>query len=165
MELIKIGKVGKTHGFKGHLKIFIDEFYMDDFEEIPAIFIQNLPYFITHKDINTDNQAIVLLEDIDTKEKAQKLQGQDIFTNKENLTEILEEAEYDFLIGFEMQDKAIGKIGIIEEIQEMPFQILAKIKQDSKEILIPLNNQFIVEIKEKKKQIIMNLPDGLLDVF
>ena len=42
---------------------------------------------------------------------------------------------------------------------------MAKIKQDSKEILIPLNNQFIVEIKEKKKQIIMNLPDGLLDVF
>ena len=71
MELIKIGKVLKTHGFKGHLKVFIDEFYMHDFEEINAIFINQLPYFIQSKDINSDAQAILLLEDIDSKEKAQ----------------------------------------------------------------------------------------------
>ena len=68
MELIKIGKIGKTHGFKGHLKVLIDEFYMQDFEDMKVVFIQQLPYFILHKDINTTSQVIILLEDIDTKD-------------------------------------------------------------------------------------------------
>lgn len=165
MELIKIGKVGKTHGFKGHLKMHVDEFYMNDFESMQAVFIQNLPYFIISRDINTDIQAIVLLEGIDNKEKAHNLQGKEIFANADDLAEIFDDAEYDILIGYELHDKKLGKIGIIENIMEMPFQILAQLKINSKEVLIPLNHDFIIKILEDKKQIIMQLPEGLLDVY
>ncbi|MCC6582299.1 MAG: 16S rRNA processing protein RimM [Chitinophagales bacterium] len=165
MELIKIGKVLKTHGYKGHLKVFIDEFYMDDFEEMKALFINNLPYFIVSKDINSDAQAIISLEEIDSKEKAHPLQGKDIFAKDDDLTEILDGEEYDHLVGYEITDKAAGKIGIIEEIVEMPFQFLAKVMKDKKEILIPLNDDFILTIDEKKKQMEMELPDGFLEIF
>lgn len=165
MELIKIGKVLKTHGYKGHLKVFVDEFYMDDFEEMKAIFINNLPYFIVSKDINSDAQAIILLEDIDNKEKAHPLQGKDIFAKDDDLTEILDGEEYDHLVGYEINDKTTGKIGIIEEIVEMPFQFLAKVMKDKKEILIPLNDDFILNIDEKKKLLEMELPDGFLEIF
>ena len=165
MELIKIGKVLKTHGYKGHLKIFVDDFYMDDFEEMKAIFVNNLPYFIVSKDINSDSQAIILLEEIDSKEKAHPLQGKDIFAKEDDLTEILDGEEYDHLVGFEMTDKQLGKIGIIEKIIEMPFQFLAQVFKDKKEILIPLNDDFILKINEKKKLVEMQLPDGFLDVF
>jgi len=164
MELIKIGKVAKTHGFKGHLKVYIDEFYMADFEDIKAIFINNLPYFIINKDINSDSQAILLLEDINTKEKAQRLQGTPIFAKDDDLTEILDGEVYDYLVGFEMYDIAAGKIGIIEEIMEMPFQFLAKIKKDDKDLLIPLNDDFIILIHEDQKRIEMQLPEGLLNI-
>jgi 16S rRNA processing protein RimM len=165
MELIKIGKVGKTHGFRGHLKMHIDEFYMDDFENMQAIFINNLPHFIISKDINSGDQAIVLLEEIDNKEKAQRFQGKDIFAKDDDLMEILDGDEYGHLTGFEMHDKKLGKIGIIEEIIEMPFQFLAKIKKNDKDLLIPLNEDFIILIKEEQKCIEMQLPEGLLDVF
>lgn len=165
MELIKIGKTLKTHGFKGHLKVFIDEFYMNDFEDMRAVFINNLPYFIISRDINSASQAIVLLEEIDTKEKAHQLQGKDIFAKEDDLTEILDGEEYDHLVGFEVVDKTTGKIGTIDEIVEMPFQFLAKVLKDKKEILIPLNDDLIVFINEKKKLVEMELPDGFLDVF
>jgi len=164
MELIKIGKVAKTHGFKGHLKVYIDEFYMADFEDIKAIFINNLPYFIINKDINSDSQAILLLEDINTKEKAQRLQGTPIFAKDDDRTEMLDGEVYDCLVGFEMYDIAAGKIGIIEEIMEMPFQFLAKIKKDDKDLLIPLNDDFIILIHEDQKRIEMQLPEGLLNI-
>lgn len=165
MELIKIGKVGKTHGFKGHLKMHIDEFYMPDFVDMKAIFIQQLPYFILHKDINTLAQAIVLLEDIDTKEKAQRLQGAEIYAKEDDLTEILEEEEYQELIGYEIIDNKQGSIGIIEHIIEMPFQIMAQLFIDKKEILIPLNDDFILKINPDKKQVKMQLPEGFLSIF
>lgn len=165
MELIKIGKVLKTHGFKGHLKVFVDEFYMDDFEEMKVVFINGLPYFILSKDINSNSQAIIFLEEIDTKEKAHPLQGKDIFAKEEDLSEILEGEEYDHLVGYEIMDITIGRIGTIVKIIEMPFQFLAQVFQDKKEILIPLNDNFIIEINEKKKLVEMKLPDGFLDVF
>lgn len=165
MELIKIGKVLKTHGFKGHLKVFIDEFYMNDFEDMKAVFINNLPYFILSKDINSEAQAIILLEEVDSKEKAHPMQGKDIFAKEDDLTEILDGEEYDHLVGYEIRDKSAGKIGIIEEIIEMPFQFLAKVTKDKKEVLIPLNDDFILNINEQKKLVEMTLPDGFLDIF
>ena len=165
MELIKIGKALKTHGYKGHLKVFIDEFYIDDFEDIKAVFINSLPYFITSKDINSDSQAIILLEDIDSKEKAHPLQGKDIFAKDDDLTEILDGEEYDHLVGYEITDNSTGVVGTIAQIVEMPFQFLAKLMKDKKEILIPLNDDFILKIDEKKKRVEMELPDGFLDIF
>jgi 16S rRNA processing protein RimM len=165
MELIKIGKVLKTHGYKGHLKIFIDDFYMDDFEEISAVFINQLPYFIISKDINSEKQAIILLEDIENKEKAHPLQGKDIYAKDDDLTEILEDEPYHDLAGFTISDKNMGKIGEITKVLELPHQFLAQVFKDEKEILIPLNDDFILNIDEKKKLIEMQLPDGLLDIF
>ncbi|MDB5226486.1 MAG: Ribosome maturation factor rimM [Bacteroidota bacterium] len=170
MELIKIGKALKTHGYKGHLRIFIDEFYMDDFEEMKAIFIDNLPYFIISKDINSDSQAIISLEEIDSKEKAQLLQGRDIFANEDDLSDILEDDPYSDIVGFSMEDKTSGNIGFIESIVEMPKQYLAKVLQEvkegkSKEILIPLNEAYIIKTDKKKKIILVDLPEGFLDIF
>jgi 16S rRNA processing protein RimM len=165
MELIKIGKALKTHGYKGHLRIAVDAFYMNDFEEMKIIFIESLPYFILSKDINSDSQAIISLEDITTKEIAHTLQGKDIFAKEEDLTEILEDDPYQEIIGFMMQDKTHGEIGKIEQIIEFPQQYLAQIFQDKKEILIPLNKTFIQKIDSKSKIVSINLPEGFLDVF
>ncbi|MBK6275460.1 MAG: 16S rRNA processing protein RimM [Saprospirales bacterium] len=165
MELIKIGKALKTHGYKGHLRIAIDAFYMDDFEEMKIIFIENLPYFIVSKDINTDSQAIISLEDITTKEMAFLLQGKPIFAKEEDLTEILEDDPYQEIVGFMMIDKTHGELGKIEKIIEFPQQYLAQIFQDKKEILIPLNNTFIQKIDIKSKTVSIHLPDGFLEVF
>ncbi len=165
MELIRIGKALKTHGYKGHLKVFVDEFYMDDFEEMKVIFINGLPYFIISMDINTNSLAIILLEEIDTKEKAHPLQGKDIFAKDDDLSEILDGEEYDELVGFEIIDKTNGNIGKIESIIEMPFQFLAKVLKDKKEILIPLNDDFILNIDEQNKIVEMQLPDGMIEIF
>jgi 16S rRNA processing protein RimM len=165
MELIKIGKVLKTHGYKGFLKIFIDAFYMDDFRAMNAIFVHDLPYFIASREINSESSAILSLEEIDSKEKAQALQGKEIFARTEDLTEILEEDVYADLEGYSILDDKLGNIGVVEAIVELPHQHLAKISKDQKEILVPLNDALIVEIDDSEKIIRMNLPDGLLDIF
>ena len=165
MELIKIGKVLKTHGYKGHLKIFIEEFYMNDFGDMSAIFINQLPYFIQSKDINSNTQAIILLEDIDNKEKAHPLQNTTIFAKEDDITEIYVEESYDDFVGFTISDKTLGLIGEIAQVIELPHQFLAQVFIEKKEILIPLNEDFILKIDENKKTIDMQLPDGLLDIF
>ncbi len=164
MELVKIGKILKTHGFKGHVRIAFDAYYQTDFEQtIKALFIDKLPYFIMVKDINSPGNAIVLLEEIDTKEKAQKICGKEIYVREEELEEIFDEERYDELIGYILIDKKLGKLGKMEDIFETPQQLLAQVTYQEKEILIPLNEDFIIKIDTKKKSISLQLPDGLID--
>jgi len=63
-----------------------------------------------------------------------------------------------------VQDKTHGVLGEIKEIIEYPQQEMAAIIIKEKEVLIPLNEQLILEIDEEKKLISMDLPEGLLNL-
>ena len=63
-----------------------------------------------------------------------------------------------------MIDKEVGEVGVIEEILDMPQQEMTLIRYKKREVLIPLNEELILEIDEKKKQVMVDLPEGLLDL-
>lgn len=165
-NLVGIGKILKTHGVKGAVKIFIDPVYMDDFEDaIESVFINDIPFFILDKDINTDEYAIILMEDIDSKEAAQKLCGKEIKVPADQLAQVFEADHYKDWIGFDVSDQQLGAIGKVEGVMEMPQQVLLQVRYQQQEILIPVNDVFIPEVDTKKKEIKTNLPNGFLDIF
>jgi 16S rRNA processing protein RimM len=112
------------------------------------------------------------LEDVEDRDAAQAIQSKEIFLREQDLIpdkerefEVPDDSlEYEGLVGFMLLDKTRGEIGTIEEVLEMPQQEMALLKFNGREILIPLNTQFIVEIDEIKRQVMMDLPEGLLDV-
>jgi 16S rRNA processing protein RimM len=165
-DFVSIGKILKTHGLKGAVKVFIDPVYMSDFEDVlESVFINDLPYFIREKDINTDDQAIIFLEDIDTKESAQKLCGKEIKVPADQLSQVYEEDHYQAWIGYSVSDQQLGAIGQVAGIIEMPQQVMLQILYNKHQVLIPINDVFILKINKTKKEITTNLPDGFLDIF
>ena len=56
-------------------------------------------------------------------------------------------------------------LGEILEIIEQPHQLLGRINWKGKEALIPLNEQFLQKVDKRKKQVLVELPEGLLEVF
>ena len=164
-ERTSIGKLLKPHGIKGQLRVYIDPRYMDDLEDhIQAIFIAGLPYFIRSKDILGDEQAIIGLEDIDTRDAAQQLCNKSIEVPTELLSP--EEADNaDDWTGFRVEDKQLGLIGTVTGIEEMPHQVLLQVNHQGREVLIPLNEVLVPEVDEDKQLIITDLPADYLDVF
>jgi len=70
------------------------------------------------------------------------------------------------LIGYTIFDEENEKVlGTIAEMIEQPHQLLAKIFIENKEVLIPLNESTLLEINRKKKEVLVDLPVGLLDVY
>ena len=56
-------------------------------------------------------------------------------------------------------------LGSIQEVIPNPGQwLLSVISPSNKEILIPLHEHFIVKIEKKKKQVIMDIPEGLTEI-
>jgi 16S rRNA processing protein RimM len=52
----------------------------------------------------------------------------------------------------------------VQEIVEYPYQSLAKVFYGERELLIPLVDEIIVEINDKKKLLLVNMPEGLIDI-
>jgi len=43
--------------------------------------------------------------------------------------------------------------------------MLCRIEINKKEVLIPINESFLKKIDHKKKEVIVELPEGLIDVY
>ena len=171
---VEIGYTKKTHGVQGWLRVQVEPEYLEDLLSTSAIFLsiqgQPVPYFV--ESFDTRNDLLIKLEDINSKEAAAELSGkalslreQDLIPDEEREFELTEdELEYSFLTGYELHTADQGKIGAILEILEFPQQEMARLEIEAKDILIPLHEDFIQSINEEQKLVIMDLPEGLLDL-
>ena len=69
------------------------------------------------------------------------------------------------IIGFTVIDKEFGVIGTISKVLEYPNQAVMQIFHDNKEVLIPISDEIITEVKRKNKEIHVTAPDGLLNIY
>lgn len=170
-ELIKIGYILRPHGTKGELKIFIERFYQNALKKNGAFFISEhfspLPFFIETISINQEGaQIIIKIEDLNSREDAQKLSGKEIFIETNDLKVSGKENKYNTIIGYDaVSFQTREKIGMVADILEISGQNLAQIFVDNKEILLPLHKETVNKIDKKNKQVLLEIPDGLLDIF
>ena len=68
------------------------------------------------------------------------------------------------IIGFDVIDNTHGQIGKVEEIINNGEQYLMRITKKETEILVPFVDEIIDAIDEKGKVVIIDTPDGLIDL-
>ncbi|MCB0563073.1 MAG: 16S rRNA processing protein RimM [Phaeodactylibacter sp.] len=167
-KYLKIGRTGKSFGTEGALKFKVEEPFLDDFFEAQVIFIELLgkpvPFFVDH--IHNEAPLIVKLEEVDSRKTALELAGKALFLRAEDVSETSLEKPLDLsaLEGYRIVDQTLGAIGPIEEVLEFPQQIMAVLQYEGREVLIPLNSQFILEVNAEDQRIEMDLPEGLLEL-
>lgn len=167
METQEIGYISKTHGLKGHVILRLNEFVQIDEEAIKSIFLElngsQVPYFITEcKPANTG--YILKLENIDTIDTSKKLIAKKAFALTDFVLE--DEENYNEFIGYAIIDSKLGNIGNITEVDEKTENVVIKIIHSSgKEIILPFNDDFIIEIDDDLKTIEFNSPEGLVEMY
>jgi len=164
----EIGFSMKPFKVDGFLKIEVEEMYFDALENSSHVFFlidgQHIPFRI--KELNESPYLMVKLEKFDSSERVEALTNKKIFLpNNEcpviDELKMLEKLDIPAWIGFDIYDNN-AKIGTIIDIVEMPGQLMAFVKFQEKEVMIPLNESFIYEIDSQKKRIFANLPEGLM---
>lgn len=164
---IEVGYIIKSFGTRGDLKSDLSEHYVDDIKKAKALFVQlagnYVPFFL--ESISYDQFYRIKFEDVNSKEEGSKFSSKTLFLRERDVSHIpMHEKEFDLSSFVIINAATMEKIGIIEELVEMPEQLLAQIQYDSKTILIPLHEDLIQEMNMEKKEILMNLPDGILDL-
>lgn len=168
-DFFQLGKIVRTHGVKGHLVIHLDAQHPSHYKKSKEMFLMmnNVLQKFTVKEISiAGDTARVLFNEIDSLTKAEDYNKIDVYLP---LTELPKLGKNDFyyheLLGVEISDVKFGLIGIVKDMIDMPAQPLAQIFVKEKEVLIPINKDFVVEFNSAEKKLVMQLPDGLIDIF
>ena len=167
LDLIKIGEIFKTHGYRGELviKLSID---FDRLKQTELIFLEidgnMVPFFFSAKLKSYKKKGIIAkFENIDTDKQVNELLSYSVFTSKNNILEELEDTSVNYE-NFDVFDKQ-HYLGKAWEFLNIPSNPVLTVKTESgKEILIPVNDQFVIEIDEENQRIIFDLPEGLTDI-
>jgi 16S rRNA processing protein RimM len=168
-EYFKIGKIVSIFGLKGELILNHSLGKKTSLKGLEAIFIEErkdsfIPWFIQTTRIKTEDEVYLKLEGINTKEEARKLAQKEIWLPEEAFKKFSAKTAPISLLGFTIVDGDTS-IGIIEEVIEQPHQVLCRITIQNKEVLIPLHENTIEKIDRKKKLVIVQLPEGLLEIY
>jgi 16S rRNA processing protein RimM len=171
MDYVEIGRINKPHGLNGEIKADIDERYWNDVASVDAFFVDlhgsKAPFFIEY--IRGKGTLILKFEDIDSKEDASLFSSKRLYLRSQDISLTNEEINdtglrYSFLEGFMLFDQQAGAVGIIKSVEDFPQQEMACVDFNNKIILIPLLENWIIELDKNSNKIIMNLPDGLLNI-
>ena len=163
-----IGRITKAHGLKGEVVFNFEDDIFDRVEcpylicEVDGILV---PFFIEEYRFKTDSSALMIFEDIDSVEQAQRLLGSEVyFENKYIEKGDAEEVSLNYFIGFTLTDTDGHTIGKIIGIDDQTENWLFEVETNASNVLIPAHEDFITDINHKNKTIKMNLPEGLLDL-
>ena len=164
-----IGTLSKTHGISGELLIKPGNLAFDDIEKMESVFIEFdgllVPFFIDHITQKGQSALAIKFDGIDAEEQASEFINCKVYSTK-----LVEEEEGflfnpDLLIGFKIIDNKLGDLGIVSEFVNISKNPLFKIIKSKREIFLPVNEEFIMNIDEKNKIIYVNTPEGLIDLY
>ena len=164
-EYYKIGKIGKPHGVKGEVSFhFSDDVFDRTDAEYLMLCIDGLlvPFFMEEYRFRSDETALVKFCDIETQERAAELTGCEVFFSREMSDSDNENVSWAEIVGFMIKDIATGNdIGRIASVDDTTVNILFELEDGT---LIPASDELISNININKKEIVIELPEGILDL-
>lgn len=169
-DCIEIGQFTRSHGYKGQLILKLRGVSFEEITEMEWVFVVidglPVPFFIEEYTERSSDSFITRLENINSIEDGEELIGQPAYLSKSVISNNAGSfASLKKVIGYNVIDTDRGHIGNLDDVIDNPQNPLVSIKKNRQEILLPLQEEFIVSIDDKKEEITVSCPPGLIDVF
>ncbi len=169
-DCFHLGYIAKLHGFKGEVSLFLDVTNPVDYRTLDAMFIEIngalTPFFVESIVLKNKGFAAVKLEGVNSEVDAKKILRNQVYLPAQVLPELKGTQFYDHeVVGFEVTDVNFGKIGIVQDIIDLSVNPLMQIQAGEKEVLIPLVKNLVKEIDRKQKKMLINAPEGLIELY
>jgi 16S rRNA processing protein RimM len=165
----KVGFFRKTHGVYGELVLEFEPQYEISVENADRFFVELegllVPFFVPHDGFRfkTDNTAIITFEGVGSERYAKRMVGSSVFLFTNEIITMPDEFFDSELAGYLLIDETLGEMGSIEYVDNYAGNIVFTVNYKQKEILVPFNEDFLIDLDKQKKTVTLKLPEGLLD--
>ncbi len=168
-EYFNIGKMVAAHGLKGELILQHDLGKKTSLKGLTTVFIEDkknsfLPWFIVSALIKSEKEIYIKLEGLESRESAMKLVPKKVWLTEAEHKKYAAKTSPASILGYMIIDEGV-ELGKILEVIEQPQQLLCRLEIKEREVLIPLHEESLEKIDHRKKQVLVNLPEGLLDIY
>lgn len=165
-----LGKIAKKFSFKGEVLAYLDTDEPELYENLESVLVecnkQLVPFFIENCSLHKNDFLRIRFEDVNDEAEADAIIGNALYLPLKMLPKLSGNKFYFHeVIGFEIEDKRLGVFGIIQSINDSSAQPLFEVLNGDVEILIPMIDQFLVKVDRENKKIIMDLPEGLVEMY
>jgi len=165
----KVGFFKKTHGVNGELVLEYEPQFEYSIENADRFFVELegllVPFFIVEDGFRfkTENSAILTFDGVESEKYAKRMVGSSVFLFKDEIIVMTDELSDSELVDYLLVDEKLGEIGIIDQIDNYSGNIVFTVNFKGKELLVPFNEDFLLEIDKQNKVIKLRLPEGLFD--
>lgn len=168
-----VAEVIKTFGVNGELVLKLYSSFPEEIDLEEPVFIEidgiPVPFYFKSFRFNGKNKAIVVFDDFESDILVQEYVGLKVWYDDDLLQEEDDDepSPADF-IGFKVltHTDSPQMIGTVEDYYDYPnnplFQVMTA---DDQEILLPVNEDFIVAIDDEQETLYVVLPEGFLSIF
>ena len=167
-NLKEIGHFSRLHGYSGKLVIsFINE--------TPSILTKKItiwlniygimtPYKIQEIQPLNKNKLVLTLLNVN-KDKAEELKNKSVFVNPKDVDLPEEKFDKNNITGYDLFSKEEENLGKVSAVIKIKNNNLIQIYINETEVLLPFSEKTILVLDHSKKQIKLDIPDGLIELY
>ena len=168
-ECFYLGRVTKKYSFKGEVIIKLDTDEPEAYQNLDAVFIEIgkdlLPFFIEKSSFQRGSELRVRFEDVETEQDADAILKKEVYLPLDLLPKLTGDKFYFHeVIGFSLVDLNHGVIGTIESINDSTAQSLFIVSDGEGQVLVPMVDDFIKKVDRKKREVLVETPEGLIEM-
>ena len=166
-----LGKITKPYSFKGEVVLWMDVDDSEPYEGVDTLWLPQqsalVPYAVESLRRNKD-RFVVRLADVNSEAAAKQLSGKDVWLP---LTEMapMEDGKFYFheVQGWTAVDRSTGDAvaTIVHVVDQGAYPMLEVEFDNGNQGFIPLPDHVQVDVKREEQKLVLDLPEGLLDVY
>ncbi len=165
-----LGKIVRKHSFKGEVVVKLDTDEPELYKNLESVFValgnDLVPFFIETISLQKGNQLRIRFEDIENEADADAILGIEVYLPLKFLPKLTGDKFYFHeIIDFDIEDVNHGHIGVITGVNDSSAQPLFEVDSNGVEIFIPMIDHFIKKVDRENNKIIVETPEGLLDLY
>ena len=187
-NLHQIAQVLKSNGTDGELVMGFREIAPEDINLKEPVFIYfdglPVPFFIESFTRRGNTKVLVHLTGISSMEDVEEIAGKIVYVAENTLPELtLEEDGYAALVGWTVltpgedfstslemtkgelemtEEPELIEVGEITDFVDIPNNPCIEVETENGAVMIPLHEDFILAIDPEYKEIVMQIPEGLI---
>jgi 16S rRNA processing protein RimM len=162
-----IGKIIKLSGKNGELVVLCPALIENPDQLESAFFIELenefVPFFIEKSTPINNEKAVIKFEAVNENRKAEKLVDHSLLCEAD--PELKIQTFDQSILGWEIWDVSFGFIGKIKTLDENPKNPLMIVAHAKADILIPFQENFILNVDARLRKFEVDCPPGLISLY
>ena len=166
-DLVALGRIVRSQGRDGRLKLRL-------YEKVPTGFTGTTMYIrrdegdeaFEVEDLALDRNAYILkLKGVETLEAADALAGREVFAAERDFRGLGPGRYYDFqVLGRRVRTRDGAEVGVVTGVLEAGGRLVLVVGRAAGEVFVPFHEAIVVKVDPEAGEIVIDPPDGLLDL-